>query len=52
MDGFQAAVVDVGVNLSCADAGVAQHFLQSSDVSTTGQQMTLMANGPAPVEGG
>ncbi len=37
--GFQAAVFDVGVDLSGADAGVSQHFLESADVCAAGQQV-------------
>ena len=39
VDRLQAAVFDVSIDLRRADAGVAKHFLERSDVRATGQQM-------------
>ncbi len=39
VDGLQAAVFDVRINLRGADTGVPQHFLEGSDIRTACQQM-------------
>ena len=39
VDGFQAAVFDVGVDLRGRDAGVAEHFLEGSDLGASGQHV-------------
>ncbi len=39
VDGLQAAVFDVGVDLRRADAGVAEEFLQGADFGAAGQHV-------------
>jgi hypothetical protein len=40
MDRFQAAMFDMRVDLSRADARMPQHFLECSDVSATSEKMS------------
>ena len=37
--GLQAAVFDMRIDLSGADAGVSQHFLKCSNIRTASQQV-------------
>lgn len=39
VDGAQVFMVDVGVDLGGADIGVAEHFLDAAQVSTSGKQV-------------
>jgi len=47
VDGFEAAVFDVGVDLGGGDAGVAEHFLEGADFGSSGEHV----GGKAVAEG-
>jgi hypothetical protein len=39
MDGFEALLIDMGVNLGRRDIGVAKHFLDDAQIGAVAEQM-------------
>ena len=37
--GFEALLIDVGVDLGCRNVGMAQHFLDDAQIGTVTEQM-------------